>query len=193
MKNSVFGREEAFQLLKEYNSSESLIKHALAVESVMKHFAEIMEPEQVEKWAIVGLLHDIDYEKFPEQHCIKAREILLEKGVPEQYIRAVESHGWKICTQVEPMEPVEKVLYTIDELTGLVAATALMRPSKSVLDLETKSVKKKWSTKGFAAGVNREVIQEGATMLNMDINEVIEQTINGMKKAADAIGLRGEL
>lgn len=183
-------REEAFALLKEYNQNESLIKHALTVEAVMRHFAELFG-EDVEKWGIIGLLHDLDYEKFPEQHCKKVREILNEKGWPEDYIKAIQSHGWKICVDVEPTEKMEKVLYTVDELTGLVTAAALVRPDKSIMDTTVKSVKKKWKQKSFAAGVNREVIEEGAKMLGMDLDEIIDETIKGMQKVADQIGLKG--
>lgn len=186
-------REEALELLKKYNKNESLIKHALSVEAVMFHFAEMFDKSNSEKWGIIGLVHDIDYEMYPEQHCIKAREILEEENWPEDYIRAVQSHGWKLCCDVEPVLKMEKVLYTIDELTGLITATALMRPSRSVLDLETKSVKKKWKQKGFAAGVNREVISEGAEMLGMELDSIIEETIKGMQSAADEIGLGGEI
>ncbi len=186
-------REQALQLLKEYNENESLIRHALAVEAVMLHFAQLFKAEDPEKWGIIGLVHDIDYEKFPDQHCIKAREILEEQDWPEDYIRAVVSHGWKICTDVEPQSDLEKVLYTIDELTGLISATAIMRPSKSILDLTPKSVKKKWKQKSFAAGVNREVIEEGAKRLGMELGEVIAETIKGMQNVAEEIGLKGEL
>jgi predicted hydrolase (HD superfamily) len=147
----------------------------------------------VEKWSIIGLLHDIDYEMYPEQHCIKAGEILRERNWPEDYIHAIQSHGYGICIDVEPIEKMEKVLYTIDELTGLIAATALMRPSKSILDTEVKSIKKKWKSKGFAAGVNRELIEGGAKMLGMEIDAVIEETLKGMQKEAEAIGLKGNL
>ncbi|GAV25405.1 HDIG domain-containing protein [Carboxydothermus islandicus] len=193
MKKIVPNREEAFKLFKEYNKSESLIKHALAVEAVMLHFAELFGEEDKEKWGIIGLVHDLDYEMYPDEHCKKVREILTERNWPEDYIRAIESHGWKICTDVEPVERMEKVLYAIDELTGLITATALMRPSKSILDLEVKSVKKKWKQKGFAAGVNREVIEEGAKMLGMELDKLIEETLKGMQKVADVIGLKGEL
>ncbi|HHV98817.1 MAG TPA: HDIG domain-containing protein [Clostridiaceae bacterium] len=186
-------REQAFELFKEFNKSESLIKHALTVEAVMLHFAELFEEEDKEKWRIIGLIHDLDYELYPDEHCKKVREILTERNWPEDYIRAVESHGWKICTDVEPKERMEKVLYTIDELTGLIAATALMRPSKSILDLEVKSVKKKWKQKGFAAGVNREIIEEGAEMLGMELDKVIEETIIGMRNVAESIGLKGNV
>ncbi len=185
-------REEAFELLKEFNKNESLIKHALSVEAVMRHFAELYN-EDVEKWGIIGLLHDIDYEMYPEQHCVKARELLEKANWPEEYIHAVQSHGYGICIDVEPKETMEKVLFTIDELTGLITATCFLRPSKSVLDLELKSVKKKWKQKGFAAGVNREVIEQGAERLGMDLDKVIEETIKGMQKAAEEIGLKGNL
>ena len=185
-------REEAMALLKKHNQNEALIKHALAVEAVMSQFAEKFG-EDVEKWRVVGLIHDIDYEKYPDEHCHKAREILAEEGWPEEYIRAVQSHGWKICTDVEPVERMEKVLYTIDELTGLITATVLLRPSKSILDLTAKSVKKKWKQKGFAAGVKREIIEEGAQLLGMDLNEVIEESIKGMQNVAAELGLKGDL
>lgn len=186
-------REEAFELLKEFNKEESHIKHALAVEAVMTHFAELLGEEDVEKWGIIGLVHDLDYELYPEEHCKKTEEILTERNWPKDYIRAIVSHGWGICTDVEPIETMEKVLYTIDELTGLIAATALVRPSKSILDLTPKSVKKKWKQPKFAAGVNRTIIEKGAEMLGMDLNKVIEETIKGMQKVAEDIGLKGNL
>lgn len=185
-------REEALVLLKKHNRNEALIKHALAVEAVMAQFAGKFG-EDVEKWRVVGLVHDIDYEKYPEEHCQKAREILMEEGWPEEYIKAVQSHGWKICTDVEPVERMEKVLYTIDELTGLITATALLRPSKSIMDLTTKSVKKKWKQKGFAAGVKREIIEEGAQLLGMELSEVIEESIKGMQNVAAELDLKGNL
>ncbi|NLU09883.1 MAG: hydrolase [Tepidanaerobacter acetatoxydans] len=186
-------RDEAFELLKKYNSNEALIRHALAVEAVMLHFAEIFEEPDKEKWGIIGLIHDLDYEMYPDQHCQKVREILTKEGWPEDYIRAVQSHGWGICSDVEPVEKMEKVLYTIDELTGLITATALLRPSKSILDLQTKSVKKKWNQKSFAAGVNREVIEKGLELLGLDKDFVIEETIKGMQAVAEEIGLKGNL
>ncbi|AOT73220.1 hydrolase [Geosporobacter ferrireducens] len=192
MKEMTPTREEAFTILKEYNKNEALIRHALAVEAVMVHFAELFE-EDKEKWAIIGLVHDLDYEMYPEEHCKRVEEILTERNWPKDYIRAIVSHGWKICSDVEPIERMEKVLYTIDELTGLIAATALMRPSRSILDTEIKSVKKKWKQKGFAAGVNREVIEEGASMLGLELNTIIEETIKGMQKVAENIGLKGDL
>ena len=186
-------REEAMQLFKRYNSSESLLRHALSVEATMKHFAELLGEENVEKWEVVGLIHDLDYEKYPEEHCVKTREILEDENYPEDYIRAVESHGYKICSDVEPTEQMEKVLYAIDELTGLITAVALLRPSKSLFDLKPKSVTKKWKDKAFAAGVDRDIIQRGVDMLGMERNQVIEETINAMRKVADEIGLRGNL
>ena len=183
-------REEAFELLKKYNKSDSLIKHGLSVEAVMRHFAKLNN-EDVEKWGIIGLLHDVDYEMYPEQHCAKARDILEANGYPEEYIHAVQSHGWGLCIDVEPIQRMENILYTIDELTGLITTTALVRPSKSVLDLEVKSVKKKWSQKGFAAGVNREVILSGAERMGMDISDVLLETIKGMQNVAEEIGLKG--
>jgi len=183
-------REEALTLLHEYNKSDSLRKHALSVEAVMRYIAR-KRGEDEEKWGIIGLIHDLDYEKFPDQHCIKTKEILEEHSWPEEYIRAVISHGWGLCTDVEPKTTLEKTLYTIDELTGLVAASALVRPSKSVMDLTVKSVKKKWKSPAFAAGVNRSLIEKGAEMLGLELSEVIEDTIMGMREAADEIGLKG--
>ncbi len=192
MEKTVPNRAMAMELLKEFNKNESLITHAMAVEAVMRHFAGL-NGEDKERWGIIGLIHDIDYEMYPEEHCIKAREIRADRGWPEEYIHAVESHGWKLCSNVEPAEKMEKVLYAIDELTGLIAATVFMRPSKSILDLEVKSVKKKWKQKSFAAGVNREVIEEGAGLLGMDLDNVIEETIKGMQQVAGEIGLKGNI
>lgn len=184
-------REEAFELLKRYTKSENLIKHALAVESVMRHFARLFGEDE-EKWGIIGLVHDLDYEMYPEQHCKKVREILEQEGWPDDYIKAVQSHGWNICVDVEPTERMEKVLYAVDELTGLITATVLMRPDRSIMSTTLQSVKKKWKQKSFAAGVNREVIEEGAKMLGMDLDRVIEETIKGMQEVAREIGLLGE-
>jgi predicted hydrolase (HD superfamily) len=179
---------EALSLLKEYNQSDSLLKHAYAVAGVMRYFARTMGEDQ-EKWEIIGLIHDLDYERFPEQHCKKTQELLTVHDWPEEYIRAVLSHGWGIRNDIEPRSSLEKVLYTIDELTGLIAAVALVRPSKSVMDLETKSVMKKWKDKTFAAGVNRSVIEKGSAMLGIDLSELITRTIMGMREVADRIGL----
>jgi putative nucleotidyltransferase with HDIG domain len=183
-------REEALALLKQYNRNEALIKHALAVEAVMRYCAR-KRGQDVEKWGVIGLVHDLDYEQFPEQHCHKSEEILREHGWPEEYIRAVLSHGWGLCTEVQPLTDLEKTLYTMDELTGLIAATALVRPSKSVLDVEVKSVKKKWKEKSFAAGVNREVIEKGAALLGVDLNELIGDAVGAMREVAGSIGLAG--
>ncbi len=183
-------REEAFELLKKYNQAESLIKHALAVEGVMRYCARQRKADE-EKWGVIGLVHDLDYEQFPDEHCIKSEAILREHEWPEEYIRAVVSHGYGICTDVEPQSEMEKVLYAIDELTGLVTTTALVRPSKSVLDMKPKSVKKKWKDKRFAAGVDRSIIQRGAEMLGVQVSDLILDTIMGMREVADQIGLKG--
>jgi putative nucleotidyltransferase with HDIG domain len=182
MEKIVPTRLQAFELLKEYNTNPALVRHALAVESVMLHFARVLGEKDPEKWGVIGLVHDLDYERYPEAHCVKVREILTERNWPEEYIHAVESHGWKLCT----------VLYTIDELTGLISAVAILRPSKSILDLTLKSVKKKWKDRAFAAGVKRDVIEEGCTSLGMDLDAVIDETIKGMREAAESIGLKGE-
>jgi len=180
--------DEAVSLFKGFNHSESLLKHAHSVEGVMRYIARKMGEDE-DKWGIVGLVHDLDYERFPEQHCKKAREILSERGWPEEYIRAVVSHGWGICSDDEPQSNMEKTLYAIDELTGLITAAALVRPSKSVADLEAKSVLKKWKDKSFAAGVNRAVIEKGAAMLGVELRELVTDTIMGMREVADKIGL----
>lgn len=183
-------RDEAFELFKKYNQSDSLTKHALAVEAVMEHFAEKLGEDKV-KWGIIGLVHDLDYEMYPDQHCKKVSEILNAENWPEEYIRAVVSHGYGLCVDVEPVHVMEKILYTIDELTGLITATALLRPSKSVMDLETKSVKKKWNMKAFASGVDRTVIDDGIQRLGMPQDEIIHETILAMRKVAAEIGLLG--
>lgn len=190
MNSQIPTREQAYNLLTEYNKNESLIKHALAVEGVMRYFAR-KRGEDEEKWGIIGLIHDLDYEQFPEQHCQKTEEILKENSWPHEYIRAVISHGWGICVDVEPQTELEKVLYAIDELTGLVVTTALVRPSKSVMDLKAKSVKKKWKDKRFAAGVDRSIIDRGAQMLGMELTDLITDTIMGMREVAEEIGLKG--
>ncbi len=185
-------REAAWKLLNEHVHAENLISHALAVEAVMRYFAEQFG-EDVELWGVIGLCHDIDYERFPDEHCIKAHDILTEAGWPAEYVRAVQSHGWGLCCDIEPVSRMEKTLYTIDELTGLIGATALVRPSRSILDMKVKSVKKKWKTKAFSAGVDRSVIERGAGMLGMELPEVIDWTIRGMQPVAAQIGLAGTL
>ena len=190
MNTAVPTRQEAFALLKQYNKNESLIKHALAVEGVMRYMARKRDEDE-EKWGVIGLIHDLDYEQFPELHCRKTEEILREHNWPGDYIRAAISHGYGICSDVEPRSDLEKVLYAIDELTGLVVTTALVRPSKSVMDVKTKSVKKKWKDKRFAAGVDRSIIEKGAQMLGLEISELITDTIAGMQEVAEEIGLKG--
>lgn len=185
-------REEAWELLTEYTKTPALRTHALAVEAVMRHFARI-NGEDEELWGVVGLLHDVDYEQYPTEHCHKVVEIFKERGVDDFYTHAVCSHGYDLCTDVKPEHKMEKVLYTIDELTGLINAACLMRPSKSVLDLELKSAKKKFKDKSFAAGVNREVVVKGCEMLDMPLDEVMKETIEGMKEEAEKLGLKGNL
>lgn len=173
-------REEALALLKKYNQNEALLRHAYAVEGVMRRFANLFGGDQ-ELWGIVGLLHDIDYELYPDQHLQRAEELLAEADIDEEIIRACLSHGYGICSDIEPVSDMEKTLFTIDELTGLVYAAALMRPSKSVMDMELSSVKKKYKTKSFAAGVDRELIERGAQMLNMSLDDVLWQVVLGMR------------
>ena len=185
-------REEAIQLWRAYNSEDSLYRHALSVEAAMRHFAE-KEGFDPEFWGIVGLLHDVDYQQFPEEHLQHSREILEKAGFDEAFIHAVESHGWGICTVIEPEHRMEKYLFAVDELTGFIAACAYVRPSKSVLDMEVKSVKKKWGSAAFAAGVRRDVIEKGAGMLGLPLEELIAETILALRKEAEAVGLKGNL
>ena len=181
-------RAEALDLFLTHNQQESLLKHALAVEATMRHFAGLFGEDE-EKWGIIGLCHDLDYEKHPDRHCDVTKLLLEEADWPPEWVRGVLAHGWKLRTDVEPLLPMEKVIYAIDELTGLIMAVALMRPSRSLMDLELKSVMKKWKDKAFAAGVKRDVIQEGAAMLGMPLEDVVAETIAGMRKAADSLGL----
>jgi putative nucleotidyltransferase with HDIG domain len=180
--------EEALSLFKEFNRSESLLKHAYSVEAVMRYIARKLGEDE-EKWGIIGLVHDLDYERFAEEHCTRSRQILEEREWPEEYIRAVVSHGWGICSDAEPQSTLEKTLYAIDELTGLVTAAALVRPSRSVSDMEAKSVMKKWKDKSFAAGVNRSIIEKGSEMLAMELRDLVTDTIMGMREVAGRIGL----
>jgi len=186
-------REKALALLKKYNESEALVRHGLQVEAIMRYYAreagEEKAPEGVEYWGCVGLLHDVDYEKYPEEHCKKAVDILKEAGYDEGFIHAVVSHGFGLVSDVEPQRYMEKVLYTIDELSGLINATAIMRPSKSVVDLEAKSVKKKFKDKRFAAGVDRQVILDGCERLGEELDQVIEQCILGLRENHEEVGL----
>ena len=185
-------RESALALFKEFNKSESLYKHALSVEAVMKYMAK-KSGEDEEKWGIIGLIHDLDYEMYPEQHCIMTKKILEERNWPPDYIRAVLSHGWGLATDVEPVTLLEKTIFAMDELTGLVATSALVRPTKSVLDMEARSVKKKWNDKKFAAGVDRSVIEKGAQMLGVSLDDLITDCIMGMRTVAADIGLKGTI
>ncbi len=179
-------REEAWDLLTEFNKEEFHLQHAQTVEQTMRYFAEKLGyGEEKEFWGIVGLLHDLDFEQFPDQHCIKSQEIMRERGVDEKIIHATASHGYGITVDIKPEHEMEKVLYAVDELTGLIGAVVLMRPSKSVQDLELKSVKKKFKSKGFAAGCDREVIQRGADMLGWTLDELIQQTIDALRTFQD--------
>jgi len=179
-------REEALELLKEYNKDEFHIKHGLTVEGTMRYFAEQLgyDPEY---WGMVGLLHDIDFEIFPDEHCIKAVELLSKAGFDEPFIHAVVSHGYGLTVDVKPEHEMEKVLFATDELTGLIGATALMRPSRSTKDMEFSSVKKKFKDKKFAAGCDRDVILQGGEMLGWDLEKLVSQTILAMRSCEDAI------
>lgn len=185
-------REEAYALLAEYNQNDRLIKHALAVEGVMRYVAR-KRGEDEEKWGVIGLAHDLDYERYPEQHCQQTGRILSENDWPEDYIHAILSHGWGICTDVEPEHEMEKVLFAIDELTGLITACVLVRPSKSLHDLTVKSVNKKWKDKSFAAGADRDIILKGIDLLGMERAELIADVIEGMREVAAKLGLDGSL
>jgi len=183
-------REEALKLFRKYNTSDSLYRHALSVESFMRNMAR-KHGDDEDMWGVIGLIHDLDYEMYPDQHCTMTEKILKEEGLPEEYIRAVISHGYGICSDTEPQSLLEKTLFAIDELTGLVTTSALVRPSRSVLDMEARSVRKKWNDKRFAAGVDRGVIEKGAAMLGVDLNDLISDIIMGMREMAEEIGLKG--
>ncbi|MCD8026213.1 MAG: hydrolase [Clostridiales bacterium] len=179
---SEYSREQAWELLNEFNTDKFHIKHAKIVEGIMKYFAnELGFSEESEFWGIVGLLHDLDFELYPKQHCIKEQEIMRERGIDEKIIHAAASHGYAITVDIKPEHIMEKVLYATDELSGLIGAAALMRPSKSVMDIELKSVKKKYKNKNFAAGCSREVIERGAKMLGWTLDELISKTILAMR------------
>lgn len=178
----MFTKQSALELLKEYNSVDFHIRHALTVGGVLRYFAEKLGyANEADFWETVGILHDIDFEKYPDEHCIKAQEILRSHGADERLIHAVASHGYMITVDIEPVHTMEKALYAVDELTGLIGAVAIMRPSKSVIDLEVPSVKKKFKDRKFAAGCSREVIERGALMLGWELDYLIEQTILAMR------------
>ena len=175
-------REKAWELLTEFNKEPFHLKHAQIVEGVMRYFAEELGyGEETDFWGIVGLLHDLDFEQWPEQHCVKSQELMRERGVDERIIRSTASHGYGICVDIAPEHEMEKILFATDELTGLIGAVAIMRPSKSVQDLELKSVKKKFKDKKFAAGCSRDVIVQGAEILGWDLDELITRTIQAMR------------
>lgn len=179
---SAITRDDAWELLSEYNKDHFHIRHAVTVEGVMRYFAdELGYKDEIDFWGIVGLLHDLDFEQFPEQHCIKEQEIMRERGIDERIIHATASHGYALTVDIAPEHEMEKVLYAVDELTGLIGAVALMRPSKSVSDLELKSVKKKYKNLNFAAGCSREVIERGADMLGWELDDLIRKTILAMR------------
>lgn len=185
---SNLSRAEAFELLKKYNKESFHIQHAVTVEGVMAWFAENLGyGEDKEYWSIVGLLHDIDFELYPDEHCQKAPKLLKDGGVGDDMIHAVCAHGYGLCSDVEPEHEMEKVLFAADELTGLIWAAALMRPSKSTKDMELKSLKKKFKDKKFAAGCSRDVIQQGADILGWDIGELLEKTLEAMKSCEDYV------
>lgn len=185
-------RENAISVWREYNSEDSLFRHALSVEATMRHFAR-KYGEDENYWGIVGLLHDIDYQKYPTEHLAHSRAMLEKAGFGEDFIHAVQSHGWGLCSDVEPSRRMEKVLYAVDELTGFIAACAYVRPSRSVLDMEVRSVKKKWGSANFAAGVSREVIEKGAAMMGIPLEELISETIVALRAVAADVGLKGSV
>lgn len=178
----VMTREEAWDLLKEYNKDEFHLEHAEIVGKTMRYFAEKLGyGDESDFWEVVGILHDLDFEMYPEEHCIKEQEIMRQRGVDERIIHATASHGYGITVDIKPEHQMEKILYAVDELTGLIGAVVIMRPSKSVQDLTLKSVKKKYKSKNFAAGCSREVIERGAEMLDWTLEELIEKTIEALK------------
>ena len=188
MQEHIPTHDEALAVLKEFNKTDSLLKHAYSVEGVMRYIAR-KRGEDEEKWAIVGLVHDLDYERYPSEHCKKTRELLSERGWPEEYIQAAVSHGWGICADEEPTTAMAKTLYAVDELTGLITAAALVRPSRSVADMEAKSVIKKWKDKSFAAGVDRSIIEKGVGLLGVELRDLVTDAIMGMREVREQIGL----
>ena len=181
-------RELALDLLKKYNQESFHILHALTVEGVMRYFAgELGYGDEAEFWSLCGLLHDVDFEHYPEQHCIKAPELLAEIDAPAEMVHAICSHAYGLCCDVEPEHEMEKVMFAVDELTGLIGAAARMRPSKSVMDMEVSSLKKKYKDKKFAAGCSREVISQGAERLGWSLDEILEKTILAMRSCEESI------
>lgn len=179
-------REGAWELLREYNKDEFHLEHAEIVGKTMRYFAEKLGyGDEADFWEVVGILHDLDFEMYPQEHCIRSQEIMRERGVDERIIHATASHGYAITVDIKPEHEMEKVLYAVDELTGLIGAVVIMRPSKSVQDLELKSVMKKYKSKGFAAGCSREVIERGADMLGWSLDELIERTIEALRTFRD--------
>ena len=188
MRESKLTRQQALDLLRQYNKEPFHIQHALTVEGVMRWYAnELGHSDEADYWAAVGLLHDIDFELYPEQHCQKAPELLAAGGVGEDMIHAICSHGYGICCDIEPQEEMEKVLFAADELTGLIWSAALMRPSRSVQDMELKSLKKKYKDKKFAAGCSRDVIQIGAERLGWELDTLLERTILAMRSCEESV------
>ena len=181
-------RQEAFELLKKYNKEPFHIQHGLTVEGVMKWYAQNLGyGDDADYWATVGLLHDIDFELYPDEHCKKAPELLKEAGLSDDFIHSVCSHGYGLCSDIEPEHEMEKVLFAVDELTGLIGAASIMRPSKSVMDMETKSLKKKFKDKRFAAGCSRDVIEQGAKMLGVEMDKLFADTIEAMRSCEESV------
>lgn len=188
--NKIPTRNEAWNLLSKYNKDEFHLKHGQIVENVMRYFAkDLGYDDEVDFWGVVGLLHDLDFENYPEEHCIRSQEIMKAEGIDEKIIRATASHGYGITVDIKPEHTMEKVLFAVDELTGLIGAVAIMRPSKSTMDLELKSVKKKFKTTSFAAGCSREIIKTGAEMLGWDLDELINRTILAMREVEQEVGI----
>ena len=184
-------REEALALLKKYNKEPFHLQHAFTVEGVMRWYAnELGHGGEADFWALVGLLHDVDFEQWPEEHCVKCQQLMRDEGIDERLIRAVASHGWGACVDIQPEHEMEKVLFAVDELTGLIGAAALMRPSRSVQDMELKSLKKKFKDKKFAAGCSREVIERGANLLGWELDVLLERTLEAMRAEEEQVNAR---
>ena len=183
-----YDHQKAFELLHQYNKEAFHLRHGLTVEGVMRWYAEELGyGDQADFWAAVGLLHDVDFEQWPEEHCSKCRELLREAGYDEAFVRAVACHGWGLCSELKPEHEMEKVLFAADELTGLIGAAALMRPSKSTKDMELKSLKKKFKDKKFAAGCSREVITQGADLLGWELDTLLDRTLSAMQSCEDSV------